>query len=306
VRLVITAIATVLAAAMDREHISMEFRMSDVPKDRAVIDWIKPAINWDDAVNCFDKQFDPELMVPGLSFSPDIIESEVRSLYGRCTPICWKSRENPMLYGLSLSCNPDHEPLMQKGGSFGHERYRKETSANYYKAVQEDKLNRVKGDYLDSYGFRKILPQAADLKYLMGILRGFNVPVIRSTIRTTNGYLCVKSNAEDGGMHQDDSPFEVLRVNLCITNNGHYGFQYRGCDPIVNQPGSHMVINTDHDHRVWYKQPSHYQRTHIIIGLAPWLDYNESNDSWSPNKFFGAIHPYDMVRKGLIYTPQKD
>lgn len=295
-----------IAAETDRKHSSMVFNMSDVPNDKSVIDWVKPIVDWDKAVSKFETQFDPSLKVPGLSFSSETIESEIRYLYGKCHPICWKSRNNPMLYGLSLSCNPDHDPSMQKGGSFGHERYRTETTANYYKAVQEDKVNRVKGDYLDSYGFRKILPQATELESLMNLLSGFNLPIIRSTIRTTNGYLCVKADTENSGMHQDDSPFEVLRVNLCITNNGHYGFQYSGLEPVIPEPGSHMVINTDHDHRVWYRQPSHFQRTHIIIGLSPWLDYDEVNDSWSPNEFFGEIHPYDMVRQGLIYKSKKD
>lgn len=286
---------------MDRKKAYMVFNMSDVPHDKSVIDWIKPMVDWDKAVNRFDRKFYPDLKVPGLSFSPEAVESEIRYLYGKCPPICWKSRDNPMLYGLSLSCNPDHDPSQQKGGSFGHDRYRKETTENYYKAVQQDTVNRVKGDYLDSYGFRKILPQALEMKYLMNLLAGFNLPIIRSTIRTTNGYLCIKNNAEDSGMHQDDSPFEVLRINLCITNNGHYGFQYKGLDPVIPEPGSHMVINTDHDHRLWYKQSSHFQRTHIIVGLSPWLDYDEVNDSWSPNKYFGNIHPYDMVRDGLIY-----
>jgi hypothetical protein len=62
-----------------------------------------------------------------------------------------------------------------------------------------------------------------------------------------------------------------------------------------------LVVNTDVPHRVYVRQPNDSLRTNLVLGLTPWLDYDASDDSWSPNEYFGRMHPYDMVREGLIF-----
>lgn len=104
------------------------------------------------------------------------------------------------------------------------------------------------------------------------------------------------------GFHQDDSPFEVLRINLCVTNDGSFGFQYSGQDVWYPQPGDNYVVNSDVDHRVVVARTSNFQRTHVILGVAPWVDYDATKDSWRPNQWFGIKHPYDMAKEGLLFS----
>jgi len=43
-------------------------------------------------------------------------------------------------------------------------------------------------------------------------------------------------------------------------------------------------------------------RTHLVIGVSPWYDYNSKNNTWSQNEFFGNKHPFDMLLDGDIIS----
>jgi hypothetical protein len=274
---------------------------TSVPSDCTIVDYLRLATKWDAAKANLGDRFEPDLQIPGLAFKPCTLADELSDLLISLGPILWRSKTDLTVYGLSLSYNPDHPRECWPSGSFGHERYRACRPYDYYKAVEHDTQHRVKGDYLDSYGFRCLLPEIAHYPALKKILSGFSVPLVRTTIRVLNGLICRPNAHGDSGMHRDDSPFEVLRINLCVTNNGSFGYQYRGLSPRYPMPGNHWVVNSDHDHRVAVSKKSNFQRIHLVIGLAPWFDYDASADAWLPNQWFGNKHPYDMAREGLLF-----
>lgn len=275
------------------------WRHKDVPLTTTVIDYIKSQSDWELAVSAVGTQFEPTLSADIKIEHLEILR-EVHELYREVGAVSWASQPRINLYGISLNCNPDHAREDWKLGSFGNCRYRSYSSYEYYKAVNADKINRIKGDYLDSLGFRATLPEIGGKPYLSALFGSFKVPVVRSTARTLNGSLCFKTMPGDGGLHVDDSPFEVLRLNICLSNNGCFGLQYMDHQPIFTEPGGNVVVNTDIRHRAYIKDNSDFLRTNLIIGVTPWLNYDKQKDTWSLNEYFGKLHPYDMVKQGLI------
>jgi len=275
-----------------------------VPNDQTIVDYLRSVTPWRSAIASVGERFEPDVQIPGLALDPEQIGSEISDLLIASGPVAWRSKEDLTVYGLSLSHNPDHPPHLWRSGSFGHERYRICHPYDYYKAVERDRQNRIKGDYLDSYAFRCLLPEINHYPALAKLLAGFCVPVVRATIRVINGLVCSPNLQSDSGMHHDESPFEVLRVNLCVTNDGSFGYQYREQAPIYPPPGSHWIVNSDRDHRVVVRLPCNFQRIHLVIGLVPWFDYDASRDAWQPNRWFGIKHPYDMAKEGLLFNPQ--
>lgn len=269
------------------------------PDSTTVIDHIKSQCDWVAAVSAVGSRFEPLATAP-INISNQDLLREVNELYREVGAVSWASQPKLNLYGLSLNHNPDHPIDVWKSGSFGNSRYQSYSTYDYYKAVNADNVNRVKGDYLDSLGFRGLLPDIAGKPHLKALFDSFKVPVVRSTARTLNGSLCFKTQAGDGGLHTDDSPFEVMRINLCLSSSGDFGLQYMDHEPIFSAPGENLVVNTDIPHRAYIKNSNECLRTHLIIGVTPWLSHDKETDTWSLNEYFGKMHPYDMVKRGLI------
>lgn len=272
----------------------------DTPVDLTVLDHIKKTSSWDEAVaSVGGQQFQPNLYVD-LNVDHKSLLEEIHELYREEGAISWASQKSLILYGLALNYNPYHDKQEWKSGLFGNSRYTKYKTYDYYKAVDADTVNRVKDDYLDSLGFRKLLPSISSKHNLSNLFRKFKMPIVRSSVRTINGSLCYPSIPGDGGMHTDDSPFEVLRINICLSTNGDFGMQYQNQEPFFWKQGQSLIVNTDIPHRAYVKQTNAFLRTNLVIGVTPWLDYDDATDTWSLNKYFGKVHPYDIVKQGLL------
>ena len=264
------------------------------------MEWIKSQTDLESQATSNPKPFDPLLTVPNLRFDPAQMHDEIQALFRVHPPVAWRSQPPGAVHGLSLSYDPQAPEQEWHLGSFGHSRYQQHAALDYFKAPERDRLNATRGDYLDSLGFRKLLPAIEKLPALSTLLKSFNMPVVRCTVRVIDGTKAWPSLDDEGGMHQDDPPWEVLRVNLCITGSDDFGFQYAGHSPLIMRPGDNLIVNADHDHRVWVRQRSATQRMHLIVGLVPWIDYDDQADAWTLNTHAGHTHPYDLVRQGYL------
>jgi len=274
----------------------------DVPDNKTVIEYIKSKLNWEQAVNDLggvrsDVIKDP---IRQINNSARVL-GNTYAVYAELGAVNWQSRNSCELYGLSLTYNKNNNENTWKLGSFGHQRYQKLDSYSYFTAVKADESNRLKGDYLDSLSFRHIHPAVINQFSLRTLLQSFDTAVHRVTARTINGNMVYRTLPGDGGMHKDENQFESLRVNVCLSNNGEFGLQYEGHDPSYPCDGDINFVNTDVMHRAYINNRCEFQRTHLIINLSPWLDFDPINDCWSPNKYFGKVHPVDMVKQGLIF-----
>ena len=263
--------------------------------------WIKQQTRWQEHTQALPKQFDPDLTVPHLHFDAQALHQELRTLMARYGPVCWRSQAPGALWGLSLSYNPQAPVDEWHRGSFGHPRYRSLAASAYFTAPEQERDTAPRGDYLDSLGFRRLLPEIDHLPALRELFARFAMPVVRCSVRVIDGERVWPTVDSTGGMHCDDSPFEVLRLNLCITGSADLGLQYAGCAPMVLPAGAHRVINTDVPHRVWAAKRSPGLRMHLVVGLTPWLNHDPACDVWSLNAHFATTHPYDLVRRHGVW-----
>ena len=277
------------------------FRHKDVPNNLTFYNYIKSKTDWEQAVNSLkrDKDEDLDLRI-NFEFDADKVLEELLSLYKSVGAVTWQSQNSVSLYGLSLTYNPNHPKELWKRGSFGHPRYKVHSAYDYYEVVMNDKDNHVKDDYFDSLSFNTLLPEVRTKPHLYKLLNSFNFPDIRVTARTVNGLLINPTETNNGGWHTDDCPFEVLRINISLSNNGNFGLEYKNKKVIYTTGGDNLVVNTDKLHRGYNKESCNFQRTNLIIGLATWLNYDAANNSYSLNHHYGKTHPYDLAKQNLL------
>ena len=277
------------------------FRHKDVPNNQTFYNYIKSKTDWEQAVNFLKRDNDSDLDLSiNLKFDADKVLEELLGLYKSVGAVTWQSQNSIQLYGLSLTYNPNHPKDLWKRGSFGEPRYRIYNSKDYYDAVMNDKDNHLKDDYLDSLSFNTLLPEVKTKPHLYKLLSSFNFPVIRVTARTINGLLVYPTEKTNGGWHTDDCPFEVLRINISLSNNENFGLEYKDKKIIYTRGGDNLVVNTDKLHRAYVKDACNFQRTNLIIGLATWLNYDATNNSYSLNNHYGKTHPYDLAQQNLL------
>lgn len=273
-----------------------------VPNNLTTYNFIKTQSNWEKAVNSFKRNDDRDLdlRIKNLTFNPSDVLEEVYQLYKEVGAVNWQSQNSLNLYGLALSYNPHLPKELMHKGCFGNSRYTVHSPKQYFEAVMQDKTNHVKNDFFDSLGFNTLLPQIETKPNLHKLLTSFKLPVIKVTVRTINGILCYPTDKTNGGYHLDDCPFETLRINISLSNNGNFGLQYKDKKVVYTKAGDNLVVNTGKLHRSYIKETGNFQRTNLIVNLAPWLDFDPNYQTWSLNKYFNKIHPFDLVRENLI------
>lgn len=215
---------------------------------------------------------------------------------------------HPAYGSLSLTCNPDvaGDPHSATLGS-AHLR----TGQYFYgTATTAAQMPKLKGDYYDGYGFRQLTP-AANHGALGKVLHGFTLPVIRSRLSVIAGNN-PKATDDSYGWHRDESIFHNLRLNIPIWTAPEYLLEIETVLP-KPEPGSttiqrhHLGLgsawswDTNRPHRVFASCVTAQSRCHLVIGLAPWFHYDAENDTWSPNRWFGRVHPHDLIAEGLAH-----
>ena len=184
--------------------------------------------------------------------------------------------------GFGITHNPT---FFDKNENVHHQVLGSDLSVDYYsqdKGFGDHKQR--KNTYYDTYGFRKIHPIIQ--KHLGFFLDRFNFHISRSRVAYIFGY-GLEPNT-DRGWHVDEATCKLLRVNIPLQTSDEYVMQWNN-KTYKQELGKVYLWNTQKEHRptmikkVETKEP----RINIVIGLVPWLDYNEETDSYSKNKYFG-------------------
>jgi hypothetical protein len=210
---------------------------------------------------------------------------------------------------LSLTYNPD---LRDPGITDVHQSTLG-TSANsmrehYYGASQH--LPGIKNTYFDTYGFRLPTP-AAKVGGLGRFLSGCKLSLVRSRLSVLYGDDMDEITPEYG-WHRDEPVFNNLRVNIPLVTHRNYRLQIEhACDvPAANSPtttthylksGYAYTFDTHRPHRVFPIGPCRIMRVHLVLGFAPWFDYDSSRDAWTINRYYGRVHPFDILRSGGLH-----
>lgn len=280
------------------------FQVSNCPPSRGILPWMKDCMaSTGRPFTPVDCGFDPALSIKGLAFDSAAVLGEIEALMAEFPPASWKSQPPNGMRCLSLSYDPDAPAFEWHNGSLGNVRYQAFTGEKYFGQVAIDYANERfwRGDYLDAYGFRKLLPQIEKYAGLSTLLSSFALPVVFARIRVIDGRFCKPSDDyAKGGFHIDCDPCEIIRVNVCVSTSDDFGLQYEGHAPFFPHAGDNYIISTNHLHRPWMRGKNPTKRVHITLDLVPWFDYDAASDTWTPNAHYNTTNPFDMVRSGAV------
>lgn len=163
-----------------------------------------------------------------------------------------------------------------------------------------------RNSYHDTYAFNQRTPLS--MHESLGIfLDTFQRTIIRSRI---SSIIAGHDEATKFGFnwHNDESIFINLRVNIPIQTSPNYVIQIMNelnqenfdIEEFDMQIGLAYVYDTHKFHRAFCKQLENFDRIHMICGVSPWFDFDPLELAWKSNEYYGKIHPFDMLREGLI------
>lgn len=199
--------------------------------------------------------------------------------------------------GLGLVYNPDYKEAVDLNQQTLGTRT---NQLNEFYYGQIGKFNSIKNTYFDSYAYRKLAPCVTETK-MKDFMDGFKRHKLRSRLATINSKYVPVNRRQSYGWHKDEYVFENLRINIPIKTDETFLFQ------IVDKPSTHLSVgnayswDTNIPHRVYPTTGEDRSRTHLVLGFSPWFDYDDEEDSFTSNEFYGELHPIDMLISGHVH-----
>jgi hypothetical protein len=274
----------------------MKFYVKDIPDQWPVFQYIAAKTNL--KVHLLKSRFNvTDLISLEHKFDINSIKESVLEILKITEPKGWltaEGRSKPYT-GISLVYNPnlqeDIDPNYQTLGTAYNTK-----DEFFWKST--NKVPHLKNSYFDTYSFRKISP--AITGKLLDMISAFDAPLIRSRIGIVDANETVLSEVDKQGWHKDEPVFENLRINIPITTDEDCLFQIEGNEPEHLPYGNMYTWDTFIPHRVFASKIKPAARIHIVLGFSPWFNYNQEDDSWETNEFFGKKHPIDMLVDGEL------
>lgn len=277
----------------------MKYYTKECPKNLPLFQWIYDSSNFKQAIADVNAlcRIDDIIDLPHRLDIIKLIKDTIESIDSFGIKGWQTTRGESKAYGgLSLVYNPDIcysvDPNQSTLG----------TSVNspdqfYYGSTEN--FSSVRNTYFDSYGFRKLSPcvTQTNLKYFF---EKFHLSPTRSRIAVLDADYYDKVG-EEFLWHKDETIFENLRINIPIDTDPSFLFQLENKNPIHLEVGKIYTWDTHLPHRVYSKKKSNKKRVHLVLGFMPWINYNETEDYFEINSYFGKVHPFDILLKGLAH-----
>jgi hypothetical protein len=277
-----------------------KFYVDDCPPSLPVGIWIKSQLPWTEAKqDIFNESEYASVLNIEFDFSGDLpaLQKAVHEAISEYGHYGWKTSagDDTSYGGFSITYNPQlqykDQPIHQH--TLG-------TALNapdqfYNGSIQNHEF--LKNSYFDGMSFNELTP-AAQIGYMGEFLRGMNenVTVTRSRLGIVSG----KHANPKTPYHMDSEVFELTRLNIPISGDNNFHFNFDGLDPYVLNVGSAYTWQTEVPHRVYCHRESPIDRANMVIGWSPWLTYNREERYWYVNDFFGKKHPFQMLVDGDV------
>jgi len=198
---------------------------------------------------------------------------------------CWttKDKQSRDYYGFSLTHNPQYRGDVN---SIYHQSWGSSSIINSYsREIGSDPHSEKKNTYYDTYGFRVVPPIVKEL--FDEFLAKISFPILRSRVAFYNPIF--RDPKSQGTTHIDESPTDLLRINIPLQTSAEHLLDISGSDEYGNsltmlnkhlEVGKAYLWNTRIPHRIHVSSIPriHRPRIHIVLGMAPWFDYNQEND----------------------------
>lgn len=199
--------------------------------------------------------------------------------------------------GLSLVYNPDYKESVDLNQQTLGTRT---NNLNEFYYGKIDRFSSIKNTYFDSYAYRRLAPCVTETK-MVNFMKGFKRHRLRSRLATINSKYVPARSRDSFGWHKDEYVFENLRINIPIKTDETFLFQIVDKSPVHLSVGNAYSWDTNIAHRVYPTTEEDRSRTHLVLGFSPWFDYDEDEDSFTSNEFYGEIHPIDMLISGHVH-----
>jgi hypothetical protein len=198
-----------------------------------------------------------------------------------------RTKLNRYYKGFSLTYNPNYCDNIK---SIYHQTMgSNQLTQNYSRNNQTD--IKIKDTYYDTYGFRKIPPIVKES--LFDFIDKFYFSFFRSRVAYFSPI--VPNNGKGEDWHIDEAPYELLRINIPLQTSEEHLLDIDGSDDIGNkfclkakhlEIGKAYIWNTRIPHRVYINKivKSFEPRIHMVLGLSPWITYNDIDDSFEESK----------------------
>lgn len=279
-------------------------KRADVPPAMTTFQYIRSRTGYDEAV----KRVTPRvgrrrrLVFDLQAIDIAALRAEIEAAVERLGFRGWRHSggESRIYGGLSLTCNPRHQDgLDPMASTLGTPRV--DADRFFWNSISDH--DRLRDSYFDSYGFdtRTGIARAGALG---AFIDGFRLSLVRSRIGIIPGAAVDAADPAylgNEGWHRDEPVFETLRINVPIATDPNFVFQMAGEPPYHLETGKAYSWDTNRPHRVFCRGRTSLMRIHLVIGLAPWFDYLPDADAWTPNRYFGAVHPFDIAAEGLLH-----
>ena len=156
-----------------------------------------------------------------------------------------------------------------------------------------------KNGYFDTYGFRKLTNGARHGELGKFLQEKFLRSIIRSRVAVIDARQWFPK-MKDYMWHYDEPLYLNLRINVPLSATPNYVCEVKDRGTYKLDPGYGYSWDTTAVHRVYAKAPENSTRTNLVIGSSPWFDYDEEQDAYVSNEFYGEMHPFDMLVNGHI------
>ena len=282
---------------------TMHFRVAAIPAAETIFSHIQGQTPYEPACRQVETKFRDVKKI-----ELDLVDVDISALKKCVLEIIekygfsgWRQKdgESKTYGGFSLTYNPDHQdgtdPHVSSIGT------PKNASDEFFWAATGHHQN-LKHSYFDTYGFRVRTP-ASRIGALGQFIDSFKRPLVRSRVGIIPGENVDPNDAvykEKDGWHRDEPVFENLRINIPLQTDNSYLFQMEGEEPYHLEVGTGYTWDTHKPHRVFAAKRTKLMRIHLVLGVSPWFDFDPAQDSWTPNDYFGQMHPFDMLAEGLI------
>lgn len=159
--------------------------------------------------------------------------------------------------------------------------------------------------YYDTAAFRQIPPLVG--RHYHNLLQITKCAISRSRIGVLHPKYYDPINETGANWHKDECPFELFRVNIPVITSEEHVLLIEGSDEFGNTMsmrkhlavGKAYIWNTRIPHTVFAPaDASHDARIHIVLGILPYLSYNQYEDSFSTNSLYG-MKMTDIIKEKL-------
>ena len=182
--------------------------------------------------------------------------------------------------------------FLHKVGIVGDEEYNEkkefyESFEHNPKAINQTGLN----TYSDALSFNRLSPSCSS-GYLGEVFKTVgNRTIVRGRL--------IEMKWGDIHWHRDEKFYINFRINIPLYFDPSTQIATEKLQMEMH-PGNIYHFDTGEPHAVVRVNEQTHKRVNIIFGVTPWFDFDEKEQAWISNEFYGRMHPVEMFKQGYL------